>query len=382
MINYIWETENLIKEIDSIIENELKILNDKIREYNNEIILINSIREDLWDLIVKTTSFLENKGNIEKINYEDFKLEKTHEIENNELTGKKTDLEYLRRDMRKNKVDYDKKTGFFKVMTGRLNTRERRDLEATNYAQNRLYKYLEFFINLYKNNLKIRGSYYDDCIKIVKEYRSSIKNLVETVKNNGDKFEIFNFLQIALSIKKEFELGEITENSSYKEFELKTVSFLETDKYERYRNFVENILYLKEAIEQVFVENTIGKLVSLEKEIKYESLYDKYDGQIHVPKDSSFFSLDWVYSIDNSEEKELYSVRNLKIRDYSVLEEKSEELKNKLKNETKTIDENIESMNSYKEKSEFLDDVDIFDNISEDENIKEKELIEYVEVID
>lgn len=382
MISYIWETENLIKEVDSITENKLKILNDKIRDYNDEIVLTNSIREDLWELIVKTTNFLENKGNIEKINYENFKLEKTHKIEEDNLIDKRIKLESLLKDMRKNESDYDKKTGFFKVVRGCFNITERREFEAINYAQNRLYEYLEFFINLYKDNLKIRESYYDDCIKIVREYRSSIRNLVETIKKDGDKFEIFDFLQIALSIKKEFELGEITENSSYKELELESVSSLESDKYEKYRNFVKNVLYLKEAIEQVFVGNTIGKLVFLEKEIKYESLYDKYDNQIYVQKDSDFLSFNFLYSIDTSEEKELYSVKNLKIRDYSVLEEKSEELKSKLKNKTKTIDENIENINSYEEKSEFLDDVDIFDSVSEDENIKETELIEYVEVID
>ena len=232
--------EEIIEEKNT--ENLNTILNEKISSLKDEIILVNSKREELWKSIRDIQDFLFELEIINKkqMNYDTYIREKIKEPN----TKKEIDLINrilikLEPDTKENEQvfcnDYE---GFWNTLSNRIRkpidtTKEERKIEALYRAQLRQYTYLKFYFERYKDSLKLQIPYYEECERVAKLYRNSLNTLIDTIeKKIFPSLDIVKFFLKTLSIKELVEKNKINENMALKDIPIKKgISSLKNSKY-------------------------------------------------------------------------------------------------------------------------------------------------------
>lgn len=341
--------EEIIEEKNT--ENLNTILNEKISSLKDEIILVNSKREELWKSIRDIQDFLFELEIINKkqMNYDTYIREKIKEPN----TKKEIDLINrilikLEPDTKENEQvfcnDYE---GFWNTLSNRIRkpidtTKEERKIEALYRAQLRQYTYLKFYFERYKDSLKLQIPYYEECERVAKLYRNSLNTLIDTIeKKIFPSLDIVKFFLKTLSIKELVEKNKINENMALKDIPIKKgISNLKNSKYNIFYIFFENLSHLYTSIISAFKEITLTDLMALKYEECEKQELEKLQNEIGnlIQTTSDIGTLDMVWKIDNTDEYLQYSILDIKFLNYiKPIEKNSEKIK---EIEVKTIELN------------------------------------------
>ena len=331
--------EEIIEEKNT--ENLNTILNEKISSLKDEIILVNSKREELWKSIRDIQDFLFELEIINKkqMNYDTYIREKIKEPN----TKKEIDLINrilikLEPDTKENEQvfcnDYE---GFWNTLSNRIRkpidtTKEERKIEALYRAQLRQYTYLKFYFERYKDSLKLQIPYYEECERVAKLYRNSLNTLIDTIeKKIFPSLDIVKFFLKTLSIKELVEKNKINENMALKDIPIKKgISSLKNSKYNIFYIFFENLSHLYTSIISAFKEITLTDLMALKYEECEKQELEKLQNEIGnlIQTTSDIGTLDMVWKIDSTDEYLQYSILDIKFLNYiKPIEKNSEKIK-------------------------------------------------------
>ncbi|MEJ6463183.1 hypothetical protein LH402_03805 [Fusobacterium nucleatum] len=355
--------EEIIEEKNT--ENLNTILNEKISSLKDEIILVNSKREELWKSIRDIQDFLFELEIINKkqMNYDTYIREKIKE------PNTKKEIELINRiliklepDTKKNEQEFcNDYEGVLNTLLNRIRkpidtTKEERKIEALYRAQLRQYTYLKFYFERYKDSLKLQIPYYEECERVAKLYRNSLNTLIDTIeKKIFPSLDIVKFFLKTLSIKELVEKNKINENMALKDIPIKKgIASLKNSKYNIFYIFFENLSHLYTSIISAFKEITLTDLMALKYEECEKQELEKLQNEIGnlIQTTSDIGTLDMVWKIDSTDEYLQYSILDIKFLNYikpieknsekiKVIEVKTIELNQNLKNIKEVINEII-----------------------------------------
>ncbi|MHB9343355.1 hypothetical protein ACW0TR_08725 [Fusobacterium polymorphum] len=355
--------EEIIEEKNT--ENLNTILNEKISSLKDEIILVNSKREELWKSIRDIQDFLFELEIINKkqMNYDTYIREKIKE------PNTKKEIELINRiliklepDTKKNEQEFcNDYEGVLNTLLNRIRkpidtTKEERKIEALYRAQLRQYTYLKFYFERYKDSLKLQIPYYEECERVAKLYRNSLNTLIDTIeKKIFPSLDIVKFFLKTLSIKELVEKNKINENMALKDIPIKKgIASLKNSKYNIFYIFFENLSHLYTSIISAFKEITLTDLMALKYEECEKQELEKLQNEIEnlIQTTSDIGTLDMVWKIDSTDEYLQYSILDIKFLNYikpieknsekiKVIEVKTIELNQNLKNIKEVINEII-----------------------------------------
>lgn len=332
-------------------ENFNTILNEKISSLKDEIILVNSKREELWKSIRDIQDFLFELGIITKkqMDYDNYIREKIKE------PNTKKEIELINRiliklepDTKKNEQEFcNDYEGVLNTLLNRIRkpidtTKEERKIEALYRAQLRQYTYLKFYFERYKDSLKLQIPYYEECERVAKLYRNSLNTLIDTIeKKIFPSLDIVKFFLKTLSIKELVEKNKINENMALKDIPIKKgIASLKNSKYNIFYIFFENLSHLYTSIISAFKEITLTDLMALKYEECEKQELEKLQNEIGnlIQTTSDIGTLDMVWKIDSTDEYLQYSILDIKFLNYiKPIEKNSEKIK---EIEVKTIELN------------------------------------------
>ena len=341
--------EEIIEEKNT--ENLNTILNEKISSLKDEIILVNSKREELWKSIRDIQDFLFELEIINKkqMNYDTYIREKIKE------PNTKKEIELINRiliklepDTKKNEQEFcNDYEGVLNTLLNRIRkpidtTKEERKIEALYRAQLRQYTYLKFYFERYKDSLKLQIPYYEECERVAKLYRNSLNTLIDTIeKKIFPSLDIVKFFLKTLSIKELVEKNKINENMALKDIPIKKgIASLKNSKYNIFYIFFENLSHLYTSIISAFKEITLTDLMALKYEECEKQELEKLQNEIGnlIQTTSDIGTLDMVWKIDSTDEYLQYSILDIKFLNYiKPIEKNSEKIK---EIEVKTIELN------------------------------------------
>ena len=322
----------------------------------NEIIYVNVKREELWKSIRDIQEYLSNLGILteNKTDYSEFILENIEIPKlDKEISFLNNKLEVLERDARKNDIEYGKYEGALKTIKNRVtnffgSVKAERKLEAINIAQKKLYVTLRFYFDYYKDSLKLQNPYLEECIKIAKLYRESLNSLLDTIDKKILPFlEVSNLFLKSLIIKELVKENKLNENISLKDIESpKTIGNLKDTKYNIYYTFFENLFHLYTSIEVAFKENILSNLIFFKNDYLEEGELQDIESKI---RDSAktypeIGTLDWIISIDTSDEEYIYSTKDIKFLNYSKSIKEAEEQIEAINDKINDVKRNLEKI--------------------------------------
>lgn len=338
------------------IKNIYNICNQNYTKLTNEITHVNIKREELWKNIRDIQEYLSNLGILteNKTDYSEFILENIEIPKiNKEINFLNNKLEVLERDARKNDIEYAKYEGFFNTTINRVinpfgSVTAERKLEAVNIAQKKLYVTLRFYFDYYKDSLKLQNPYLEECIKIAKLYRESLNSLLDTIDKKILPFlEISNLFLKSLIIKELVKENKLNENISLKDIESpKAIGNLKDTKYNIYYTFFENLFHLYTSIELAFKENILSNLIFFKNDYLEEGELQDIESKI---RDSAktypeIGTLDWIISIDTSDEEYIYSTKDIKFLNYSKSIKEAEEQIEAINDKINDVKRNLEEI--------------------------------------
>ena len=338
------------------IKNIYDIFDKNYVKLANEIIYVNVKREELWKSIRDIQEYLSNLGILteNKTDYSEFTLENIEIPKlDREISFLNNKLEFLERDARKNDIEYEKYEGAFNTTINRVKNffgsiKAERKLEAINIAQKKLYVTLRFYFDYYKDSLKLQNPYLEECIKIAKLYRESLNSLLDTIDKKILPFlEISNLFLKSLIIKELVKENKLNENISLKDIEFpKTIGNLKDTKYNIYYTFFENLFHLYTSIELAFKENILSNLIFFKNDYLEEGELQDIESKI---RDSAktypeIGTLDWVISIDTSDEEYIYSTKDIKFLNYSKSIKEAEEQIEAINDKINDVKRNLEEI--------------------------------------
>lgn len=337
------------------IKNIYNICEKNYTKLTNEITQVNVKREELWKNIRDIQEYLINLGILSKnkTDYSEFILENIEIPKlDNEISFLNNKLEVLERDARKNDIEYEKYEGVLNTTINKIinffgSIKAERKLEAINVAQKKLYVTLRFYFDHYKDSLKLQNPYLEECIKTAKLYRESLNSLLDTIDKKILPFlEISNLFLKSLIIKELVKENKLNENISLKDIDSpKTIGNLKDTKYNIYYTFFENLFHLYTSIELAFKENILTNLMFFKNDYLEEGELQDIESKI---RDSAktypeIGTLDWIISIDTSDEEYIYSTRDVKFLNYSKsikeAEEKIETINKKIADVKRNLEE-------------------------------------------
>ena len=336
---YMYQIDNILEDINEIKEGQEKELFACMEDLKSSINLINAKKEQLWHILKRFNEYLPKFGNFSEIKYEDFQPE-IYVGCDRDITAKdiKDSLEKLKESMYSTKKQYDNLPilGF--------NVFKKRDIDADNCAQIRLYKYIEGYWNNYKKNLELEIPYYKELKAIVDIYRNTLNKLFDVVEDRIiPEFETIELFLKAFEIKDLIKKKKDIQNMSYKDIKINiSISDLKETKYNQYYTFIVNALLLCRYIREDFEKISLGKYLYPEKIMQNNSIY--FDRSNHT----EWLSYNGVIEIDMTDEFRHYSINDYeKIPSYTI--ESNNEEKNTLelnKEEFVKITENLEKSES------------------------------------
>ena len=337
------------------IKNIYNICEKNYTKLTNEITQVNVKREELWKNIRDIQEYLINLGILSKnkTDYSEFILENIEIPKlDNEISFLNNKLEVLERDARKNDIEYEKYEGVLNTTINKIinffgSIKAERKLEAINVAQKKLYVTLRFYFDHYKDSLKLQNPYLEECIKTAKLYRESLNSLLDTIDKKILPFlEISNLFLKSLIIKELVKENKLNENISLKDIDSpKTIGNLKDTKYNIYYTFFENLFHLYTSIELAFKENILTNLMFFKNDYLEDGELQDIESKI---RDSAktypeIGTLDWIISIDTSDEEYIYSTRDVKFLNYSKsikeAEEKIETINKKIADVKRNLEE-------------------------------------------
>lgn len=337
------------------IKNIYNICEKNYTKLTNEITQVNVKREELWKNIRDIQEYLINLGIFteNKTDYSEFILENIEIPKlDNEISFLNNKLEVLERDARKNDIEYEKYEGVLNTTINKVinffgSIKAERKLEAINVAQKKLYVTLRFYFDHYKDSLKLQNPYLEECIKTAKLYRESLNSLLDTIDKKILPFlEISNLFLKSLIIKELVKENKLNENISLKDIDSpKTIGNLKDTKYNIYYTFFENLFHLYTSIELAFKENILTNLMFFKNDYLEEGELQDIESKI---RDSAktypeIGTLDWIISIDTSDEEYIYSTKDIKFLNYSKsikeAEEKIEAINDKINDVKRNLEE-------------------------------------------
>lgn len=345
---HIKEAKELQDTINNIKQCEQKKLEILINKINSEIGIINSKREQLWKQIKQSEEILKKIGLLYKTEYDKFTREELFKIDVGlVLSNYENDLKQLKSKMEDTRNRIEDSNWKWEPL-------EKRKISAYFIAQNKKFVYLRAAIEKYGQDLELKINYYEDCLKIAEEYRQSINNIEDKLRESKleENLKIVELFLRTQTIVETFKNKKNIDVESYEDIEIKKLANILGTKYERFYKFTQGIFVLNKSLSNIFKNDILTNLIKVNDDEKNAS--DVF-GDLSYERDCGFwFTGETVWDIDTSKELDEFSLNEIKVVSFQEkeLEEKKrllEKAKEDIKENEKFIEDFIEEENkNYK----------------------------------
>lgn len=345
---HIEEAKKLKDTINNIKQCEQKKLEILINKINSEIGIINSKREQLWKQIKQSEEILKKIGLLYKTEYDKFTREELFKIDVGlVLSNYENDLKQLKSKMEDTRNRIENSNWKWKPL-------EKRKISAYFIAQNRQFVYLRAAIKKYGQDLELKINYYEDCLKIAEEYRQSINNIEDKLRESKleENLKIVELFLRTQTIVETFKNKKNIDVESYEDIEIKKLANILGTKYERFYKFTQGIFVLNKSLSNIFKNDILTSLIKVND---YEKNAQDVFCDLSYERDCGFwFTGETVWDIDTDKELEEFPLNEIKVVSFQKeeLEEKKrllEKAKEDIKENEKFIEDLIEEKNkNYK----------------------------------